>query len=380
MSLTQTNPSSHLRRIQPVHWLGLLLSAAALLTAALLWAKRITVESTEVSQRRATLAKGRVVSVMRVEVSDAAHTISLPGEVRAFLQATVYARVSGYLKSIRTEIGERVKANELIGVIDSPEAEQQAISAQADVAVKKQTVNRFAPLVDRGIVSKQQMEQAEADLKVAEATLAQALVRRGNQQIRAPFAGAITARYVDPGALIPAPTTSTQGSLPLVDVAEVDRVRVIVQLGQHDANVHIGDEVELWTDEQPESIIAASITHIAQALDPQTRTMTAHVVLDNRTYKLLPGTFVHARVRTQRARRPTIPMSALIIRNGETSVGVVKEGRVQITPVKIGEQDGANAQILSGLRGGEVVALNLGSQVENNSRVRPVFVKPSTKR
>src|SRR5262249_9448856 len=153
----------------------------------------------------------------------------------------LYAKVSGYLKVVRVEKGDHVKEGELLGVIESPETEHDVASKKADLAVKKLTDKRYKSLAESGIVSEQDRDRAAADVEIAAAELLRVSALRGYELIRAPFAGIITARYADPGALLQA-ATSSQSALPLVDVTDSARLRIFVYLAQQDALfVHEGD-------------------------------------------------------------------------------------------------------------------------------------------
>src|SRR5262249_42143836 len=193
---------------------------------------------------------------------------------------------------VRVDRGDRVEQNEVLGVIEVPEVEQEALPKRADLAMKKLTDSRYRSLAGEGVVSQQDTDRAAADLRIATADLARLEALRGYQVIRAPFAGTITARYADPGALLQA-ATSTQSALPLARVADLDRVRIDVYLGQKEAlRVHVGDPVSVVVDHRA-APFEAKISRFEKELDPRTRTMLTEVELDNREAELYPGTFVH---------------------------------------------------------------------------------------
>ncbi len=128
---------------------------------------------------------------------------------------------------------------------------------------------------------------------MARATLAQARALQSYEILRAPFAGTITARYVDPGALVPAATGSTQSAAPLVDIADLHRLRILVFVQQDAAPfIHAGDSVRIAVDQQPDLVLDAPVSRCAAALDPRSRTMLCEIWIDN-DHRLYPGTFVH---------------------------------------------------------------------------------------
>jgi RND family efflux transporter MFP subunit len=222
-------------------------------------------------------------------------------------------------------------------------------------------------------VSLQDRDNAVAAKRIAEASLARAAAVHDYTTIRAPYDGVVTARYVDPGALVPAATGATTGALPIVDVADVDHLRVFSYLGQDVAPfVHKGDEATVWQDELPTRRIAAKVTFTTGALDPRTRTMQVEVDLDNRELGVLPGTFAHVDFRVGEAPSPLIPDEAIVIRNGQTMVATIADGRAHYVPVDLGYNDGRNVRVLRGLQGGETVGLDVPVEVQEGGRVQPV--------
>src|SRR5437868_5990952 len=143
-------------------------------------------------------------------------------------------------------------------------------------------------------MSRQDREVADAQLGASVAALQKTRDIQRYQVIRAPFSGLVTARYADPGALIPAATGSTQAAQPIVDLADAGRLRIAVYLGQDAApSIHVGDKAVVWTDDQPNRRLPARVSLASGQLEPRTRTMLSEVWLDNHDAAILPGTFVH---------------------------------------------------------------------------------------
>ena len=352
---------------------GIVLVGFAAFAAFAMSKQRHSAIDREADSRQQALAEGPRVVVAEATVSNAARKLTLPGDVRAFAQATLYAKVSGYLKTIRVDRGDHVKKDQVLGVIESPETDQQVIAAKADLAIKKTTVDRYKPLAERGVVSQQELDTALANLGIAEANLSRVLALRDYETIRAPFDGTVTARYADPGALLPAATGSTGSALPLVDVQDVDRVRIFFYPGQGDAPfVHEKDEVEVWTDARPNDRVKGTVTRVAGALDPKTRTLQCEIDLPNKDRIFLPGTFAHVALQLKRPQYPRIPSDALVPRRDETLVAVVKDRKVHFVDVRTGEQDGRTVEIVDGLSGGEQVAIGVGLDVGEGDTVQPV--------
>ena len=350
---------------------GLGLLVAALLVALLFW-RHDRALARETARRQETVDRGPRVFITEARAAPASRAVTLPGNVRGFLQSTVYAKIAGYVKSVRVDKGDHVEAGQVLGVLESPEVDQQVAAAEADVAVKRRTFERYQQLVKKDFVSVQDFETARAQYEVSLATVKQAKALRAYETLRAPFAGVVTARYVDPGALIPAATGSTESALPLVEIADLRRLRVLVFVQQDAAPfVHAGDEVAIRVDEQPVLCITAPVNRCAGALDPRTRTMLCEVWLDNQN-RLYPGTFVHVTFHLVAPRTPMVDSGALVLRNHKPSVAVVRDGRVHFVPVRPGLDDGKTVQIVEGLSAGARVVLAPPSELAENDVVQPV--------
>ena len=344
---------------------------AALLAALLFWRHHHRLV-TDAAARQREVDLGPRIFVTRVQAGPSARDLTLPADVRGFYQATMYAKVAGYVKSMKVDKGDQVRAGQLLVVLRSPELEQQVAAAAADLAIKKLTRDRFAQLVKKDFVSKQDYDTAQAQYDVSRATLAQAQSFQAYQILRAPFAGTITARYVDPGALVPAATGSTQSAAPLVDIADLRRLRILVFVQQDAAPfVHAGDRVRIGADQQPNLRIEASISRCAEALDPRTRSMLCEIWLDNE-HRLLPGTFVHVTLSLQAPSSPLVDSSAVLLHADKPAVAVVRDSRVHFVPVRVGLDDGKTVQIVEGLHGGEVVALGLPSEIADGAVIQAI--------
>src|SRR3989442_472212 len=214
-------------------------SIAAVIAAAagtvVLFVREHGAQARQTEALQKELAQGPVVRVARIELAPADRVVSLPAEVRAEQRATLYAKVSGYVKKVSVERGDRVRKGQVLATLESPDLEAQVASAQAELTFRRQQLARVERLAPSGRVSVQDREAAEEGVKVARAALARAQVQGDYQVLRAPFDGTITARYADPGALLPAATGSTSSAQPLLEVAQLDRLRIARPLGQEDA-------------------------------------------------------------------------------------------------------------------------------------------------
>jgi RND family efflux transporter MFP subunit len=296
--------------------------------------------------------------------------VSLPAEVRAEQQATLYAKVSGYVQKVLVERGDKVRKGQELAVLESPDLDAQVASARAELTLRRQQLARVGRLASSGRVSVQDHEAAVEGVTVAGAALERAQVQKGYQVLRAPFDGTITARYADPGALLPAATGSTSSAQPLLEMAQLDRLRLALNLGQDDAaRVRVGDKVQLQVSAE-HAPFEAQVSRISQSLEPRTRTMRCEIDLAQPPPGLYPGGFVQTRLPLHGPPRPLIPTEALLGRGGQLYAALVEGGRIRLQRVRLGTDDGANVEVLDGLRGGELVALNLGPEVPDGSPVR----------
>ncbi len=313
---------------------------------------------------------GPLVLVAPVARPSGERSITLPGDVRAFFQATLYAKVNGYVKEMRVDKGDRVRRGEVLALIESPETDQQVRSARSTLQVRRRNAERVRRLAPHGIVSRQDLDQAVADLGVAEADYRRLQALQGYQVVRAPFDGVVTARYVDPGAL----TSATSAGAPVVDVADPARVRILVYVGQDAAPfVRPGDRGEIALDQNPGVRIPARVRRMADALDLRSRTMLVELWPEgDDPVRLVPGLFVHVDLQVAIPPLPAVPAEALVARGERLQVALVRDRKLHFVDVESGPSDGRAVQIRDGLAGGEVVALSPPSDLGEGAPVQPV--------
>jgi membrane fusion protein, multidrug efflux system len=338
-------------------------------TAALVVARNHA-EVREREERKEELAKGPIVEVAQVKAAPPTREFTVPGEVHALVEATIYAKVSGYLQLVHVDKGERVTKNEVLGIIEAPEVQQQVVSKRADVAVKKLTESRAQLLQQSGLMSQQELDQAAANVNIAEADLRQLESLSGYQVIRAPFDGVITARFADPGALLQAATQSVS-ALPLVSVANMDRVRVQAFLAQGEALfVHPGDHVTVWAQEKPDVRADATVTRMSRELDPKTRTMLTEIEIDNAKTGFYPGSVVRVRLSLSMPESLTIPSDALVESRGKYQVAVVQNERVSFVTVEVVDTNGTETRVRNGLKAGDTIVRHPSDDVVEGVKVR----------
>jgi RND family efflux transporter MFP subunit len=375
----EATPTTESRRPRPrALTIGTIVLVLAAIAGVLVLAlSRRGAEAKERQQRAAVQDSGPVVRLASVEVSNAERTLGIPGEVRAWNQATLYSKVAGYVREVLVDKGSRVKKGDLLARLESPETDQQVLGARADVHLKTVQAERARKLRPQGFIAQQDLDSAESALSVSRATLQQLLALQSYEQVRAPFDGVVTARYVDPGALVAAGTASNQAVQPLFDFADMRTVRVQVYVGQDDAaDIHPGSPVSVSLPDDPGHPIEAKVTRTAQGIDARTRTMLIEVDVPNEPVRLYPGSYVNVKIRFPGRRTPVVPGEALAWRGDALYVAKLdSDSRVRLVRIQPGEDDGRRVQVLSGLQGGEQVVLNPSAELSDGDRVQPLAQK-----
>jgi RND family efflux transporter MFP subunit len=311
------------------------------------------------------------VTVMPLSRGSAPEEISLPGNVQAFTDAAIFARTTGYLRRRYADIGSRVKAGQVLAEIDSPEIDQQLLQARADLAtaranesLARTTAERYQELIKTDSVSRQDLDNANGsyDAKKAEVLSANANVQRlqaleAFKTVRAPFAGVITARNTDIGALI---GSGSGGAGELFHVAAIDRLRVSVNVPETYARAApLGMAASVEIQERPGRHFTGRIARTAGSIDPVSRTLLVEIDLDHRSGELMPGWYaeVHFKLPTD-ARTFRLPVNTLLFRGDGLLVAIVKNGTVSLVPITVGRDFGSTVEVVSGLTGAELVVVN----------------------
>ena len=313
--------------------------------------------------------------------------LSLPGNAQAYVETPIYSRTDGYLKSWYFDIGARVKAGQLMAVIETPEldeqlqvAQAQLKSSQANLDLANITSVRYQNLLKSNSVSKQETDQALSDAKAKQAAVeaSNAAVRRLQQlqsfeRVYAPFDGIVTERNTDVGQLIQG------GSSPhsLFHLAAIGTIRVFVPVPEaYAAAVRDGGTTTLTLDEYPGRVFTGQIARNSSTIDPSSRTLNVEVDVANPKAEILPGAyvFVHFKVPDQ-IEGLTLPSNALIFRSAGLQVGVVRNGRVVLVPVTISNDSGALIEISAGLTASDLVVLDPSDSLSTGQQVYVKEVK-----
>jgi RND family efflux transporter MFP subunit len=293
--------------------------------------------------------------------------LTLPGNVTSYTDSPIYAQTTGYLTKWYYDIGARVKKGALLAEIATPELDQQLLQAEADLATAQATATnahtqaeRYQGLVGSDAVSKQdtdtfvnQAAATSASVRSAQANVQRLRELQSFEKIYAPFDGVVTARTVDIGQLI-----NTGATNELFHMQAIQTLRVYANLPQiYTQSAKRGAKIGLTFVEHPGKTYEGTLVRTADAIDPTNRTLLVEVDVDNRNGELLPGSLAQVHFKTPPV-GPTfvVPVAALIFRREGLRVGTVVSGNVaHLVPVVIGQDDGATAQIVSGLSGNDQV-------------------------
>ncbi len=309
------------------------------------------------------VGEARPVQVLKPQRRDLVRSLSLPANISPFYQATLYAKVPGYLKWIGVDKGDQVRQGQLLAVIDAPEIEDQYKQAEADYAIKKITHERYLSVWkdNPDMIAKQDVDMAAAAAEAAKHVRDSRRTLLSYTKVYAPFSGVITARFADPGALIQAAVGSATQAAPLLTIMDTTTVRVYASVPQEAALLaKPGVPASLTVDELPDRTFTGAITRTTEALDPATRTLLVEIDLPNEAHLLHPGMFGTATLDLERhAHALALPPAAIVTGKdaGDAAVFVVERGRTRKVPVKTGIDDGVWIEITEGLTGDEDVVV-----------------------
>lgn len=318
--------------------------------------------------------QGPRVLVAHVRHAPRTRSLELPGTIHGFVEAPVYAKVAGYLKTMKVDKGDHVRQGQLLAVLESSELDHQVASARATYNLAMITDRRNRALLHSGVIARQAADESHASMQEDKAALDQLIATQDYKQIRAPFDGIVTARYVDPGALIPQSTAPSAANVPILGLATLAPVRIYADLPQSVAPfLRDGDPSTITVTEYPGRIFEGSVTRHPEALASATRTMLAEVDLPNDDHALLPGMYAKVNFRVSAPEGPPlVPDDALIFRDGRPYVPIVRDNRLKLNDVDLGYDDGINVEITRGVAADDVVAINVGQAARDGEPVRPM--------
>jgi RND family efflux transporter MFP subunit len=384
------------------------LIALAFFTGFIPLQKRNATLQAEAADQAQALPRVEVVKVAR---APSKNEMQLPGSIQAVTEAPILARSDGYIRKRTVDIGDRVTEGQIVAEIEAPELDQQVLQAKANLEqaqaaleqaqasyqqgksnmeLAKITAQRWSNLGAKGVVSRQENDQYQAQYQAQDANLraldkaisaqrsnvgaADAnLSRLRNMQsyrvVRAPFAGVITQRNVDVGALVNA------GSTLLYRVAQTGTLRTYINVPQaQSSSIRTGQAATLTVSNLPGRTFTGTVARTANSLDPATRTLLVELHVLNTDGALLPGMYCQIELNSPRANPPlVIPSDSLIVRTGGTLVAVVRpDHTIHLQPLVVGRDFGDRIEVLSGLEEGDSIIPNPGDIAQENRKVDPV--------
>src|SRR5581483_1501262 len=320
--------------------------------------------------------------------------VYFPAEFRPYLQVELHAKVSGYVDHINVDIGDQVKAGQLLATLEVPELQSElnrSIAAekraQADykdahlVYTRLQAVEKDHP----NLVAQQELDAAEAKDSTTEAAIAAAKAEREKYQtliaytkITAPFDGVVTHRYADPGSLIQAGTTSDTQSMPLVRLSDNYHLRLDFPVSvAYVKDIHVGDQVDVRVQSLGGKTFTGVISRSAQKVDEDTRTMITEIEVANPNLELVPGMYAEALLKVQRRPRAlAIPLEAVSQEQPPTVYVVNQAQEIEVRPVTLGIETPTKYEILDGLKEGDLVMIGARSAVKPGQKVETKLIGP----
>jgi RND family efflux transporter MFP subunit len=367
-------------------------------------------------------ADAQVVAVAQVDRADLTQTLTLAAEFRPYQEVDVHAKVAGFLKAIYVDVGDRVKQGQLLALLEIPELTDDLTQDQAAVSRSAEEIKRAQADLERAesahqvahlaatrlsevlkakpnLVAQQDIDEATARDRMAEAqisTAKAALASAGHQldvskaaasrtqalvdyaRITAPFAGVITHRYADTGAMIQAGTSSQSQSMPLVQLSQNSRLRLIIPVPESSvARVHLGEAVQVRVDALGRRF-PGTVARFADKLNPDTRTMDTEVDVANDNLELVPGMYAHADLALDRAAAVlTVPVQALDRDERKTSVMLVNNGRTERRDIQTGMETPDRVEVRSGLAANDLVVVGSRTQLKPGAAVTPKVIAPA---
>jgi RND family efflux transporter MFP subunit len=341
----------------------LILIPVALVAVVIL---RITLSDAPADSRR---QPPTLVKVDKPKRESIRQSVELTGDILPIQQAQVYARVTGNLEKVFVNIGDYVRTNQLMARVDTTELAQQYRQASATYDNASTVYDRNKSLLDRGLIAKQDFDDAETAMKVAKENAETAKTRLDYAEITAPFAGFVTRRYLDPGALISSTSTT------IFSLADIDAIKIIVNVLEKDIpRIDVGTKAVVTVDAYPGKEFSGAIARLSEQLDLTTRTMPIEIDIANKDHILKPGMFADVSlILGEKPNALTVPTDALLKDQNGYYVYVTDKGVARRMAVRTGVEQQSRTEILSGLGDSDSVIIT-GQQFARDGG--PVTVQP----
>jgi RND family efflux transporter MFP subunit len=357
------------------------------------------------------------VAVAKVAAETITRELLLTGEFRPYQSIELHAKVAGYLKAIEVDVGDRVRAGQLVATLEIPEIAPDLTHAAAGIRRAASELTRLGGELERaeanralvdlshsrllaaaktepGLIAQQELDDVAARKRVAAATVAAATaaIASAEQQVEAarateqriqamadytrivaPFAGLITRRYADPGAMIQAGTASQTQAMPVVRLAQIDRLRLAVPVPESAApRIRVGSPVRIRVQSLGSSL-EGRVARVTKTVELDTRTMTAEIDVPNPDGRLFPGLYAEVVLTLEkRDSALTVPVQAISGHDTHRSVTVVgPDGTLQERTIQVGLETAASVEVVDGLAADELVVVGNRSQLQAGQKVQP---------
>ncbi|WP_124380279.1 efflux RND transporter periplasmic adaptor subunit [Ralstonia sp. SET104] len=355
-------------------------------------------------ERQVKAQTSRYVNTIAPKPANANRELTLPGTLQGYVESPIYARTSGYVLRWFKDIGAHVDKGEVLALLDTPEVDQELNQAQAvrnqaaaRRALAQTSLTRWQSLRQKDAVSQQELDertsaanQAQADLAAAEANVRRLQELQGFRRVVAPFAGVVTKRNVDVGALVNAGNAGANREL--FTLAQTDPLRIYLYVPQaYSQQVKTGQDVAVTLSELPGQTFHGTIARASGAIDATTRTLQVEVQLPNKDGHLLPGAYVQVAIKGKasgddananaNASASTafiVPTNTLLFRKEGPRIAVAENGRVDLRSVAIGRDYGRTVEIVSGLKPRDALILNPADSIEQGEAVTIVAPAPAS--
>ena len=288
--------------------------------------------------------------------------ITLPGNLKAFEEVTLYAKVGGYLKNIQVDKGDSIKAGALIAELEAPELSADLTRYRAEATAAKAEYERMQQAIQQApdLVMPLELDRTKGKYEVAQANVQRNQTLLGYARITAPFSGVITKRYADQGAFIPAASAGSNAqSAAIVTMMNFNKVRIQTAVpAAESALIKKGLPVKFTIEGLAGRNFESSISRYSYALDESNHTMQAEIEYDNPKLELRPGMYASVKIGIERHENALlIPTSALVMEKTNAFTYIVSGGTAKKMPLKIGFNDGIHVEVIDGIRTDDSVIL-----------------------
>ena len=376
----------------------------------------------DASNNEKSPSAGAPASVARVERRNMGSTLNIAGAFKPFQDVDVHAKVSGYIRKIYVDVGDRVKDGQTLAVLEVPELVAQLSGAEAAARAAQEQIRRAEGDLQRaqssqsaahsayvrlkqaadsreGLVAQQEVDDSQAkdlegtaqvasaeaelssakqQLEVAQANQKQYAALSDYTRITAPFAGVVTVRYADTGALIASGTSNSTQSMPVVRLAQTSVLRLVLPIPESiAATIRVGETFRVHVQALNKDF-DGKVSRFADSLNQQTRTMETEIDFENHANTLLPGMYVEAYLSHDEKKNVlTVPLDA-VQRNGDQSIVLAlnPQNVVEERHVQLGQEDSLYIEVLSGLHEGELVIVGNPSEFRPGQKIQPKESEP----